>query len=240
MVKHATEMGPDRSEQEHTAVSFKLGMSPDVFRSLQDDFVRDLAEVLGCDPQEIKIIDVRPASPEECERDTHPEESDEHPMLRWKDLPPDHPIRKSRDEQYRKIRALKESWRGWEKPPRVSEETLAQAVVGYAAYIDQCLLGCKDYPTCKIIVDMSQQPPVLRLPDGTSITMSALAAAVEFCTGMPKGTRSSKLVEAITASLVLAVNREVLPKVVVENEGTNIVFRPCRDDFLERLKKRNL
>lgn len=228
MVKHPSEKIP---HQEQTAVFLKLGMPPDVFRRLQDKFVNDLAKVLKCDPREIKVLDVQSASPEE----------DNPSPVRWNDLSPDNPIRKSRDEHFGRILALKKSWKESKKyTQRVSEENLSRAVIGYAALIEQRLLASREYPNCKILVDTSKQPPVLQFSDGTPVTMSALGAAIEFCSGTRKGIRSSELAEAITTSL--ADHRDILPNIVVEQEGTNIVLRPRPDDshrqhFKDRLER---
>lgn len=53
---------------EQIEVSLRIGVSPDVFRALQDEFVRDLAALLACDADEIKILGVYPARP-----DIHPD-----------------------------------------------------------------------------------------------------------------------------------------------------------------------
>lgn len=60
----------------------------------------------------------------------------------------------------------------------------------------------------------------------------------EIFTGTLKGTKSHKLVEAITNVLILETNRWVLPNVVVETEGTDIVFRPSRENPLEGLRNK--
>lgn len=40
-------------------VSLRVGMPPEAFRRLQDDFVRDLAKLLRVDPAEIEVLDVQ-------------------------------------------------------------------------------------------------------------------------------------------------------------------------------------
>lgn len=55
---------PETPHTDTIEVSLRIGMSPDAFRSLQDEFVRDFAALLGCDPSEIKILGIHPAHPE--------------------------------------------------------------------------------------------------------------------------------------------------------------------------------
>ena len=49
---------------EKTAVTFTVGMSPDKFRAVQDQFVHDFAAILGCETKEIEIHGVHPALPD--------------------------------------------------------------------------------------------------------------------------------------------------------------------------------
>lgn len=62
---------PESPHAETTEVSLRIGMSPDAFRKVQEEFIRDLAAVLDCDADEIKILGVYPARP-----DIHPDFTD--------------------------------------------------------------------------------------------------------------------------------------------------------------------
>ncbi|MBI3336583.1 hypothetical protein HYZ98_03405 [Candidatus Peregrinibacteria bacterium] len=48
----------------NTEVVMRIAMSIDAFLALQEQFIRDLAAVLSCDEDEIKIIGLYPARPE--------------------------------------------------------------------------------------------------------------------------------------------------------------------------------
>lgn len=57
MLEHA-------SSSEGTQVFMRLNMSLDAFRKIQHEFIRDLADILGCKASEIQIVSLQSSSPE--------------------------------------------------------------------------------------------------------------------------------------------------------------------------------
>lgn len=235
MVKRATEMDSDRNKPTQVEIHVQVRMPPDVFRRLQDDFVRDFASLLKVDPSEIKILDVHLATPEECACDVHPEEADEYQPLRWKDPPPNLPVRLAREEQLARIRALKTEWDQSEDAPRVSEETLVQVVAVYSAYVDQLLLSHKDADPV-LVLDRSKHPPVFYFQDEPATFPAANAEIIKFFfVGRVSDRKAEQFCNALVASLER--HRDVLPNINVEVDGENLIMRSSREDPLKGLTK---
>lgn len=235
MVKRATELDPDRSETVQVEIHLQVGMPPDVFRGLQGDFVRDLANLLRIDPSQIEVLDVRPADPAKCACDVHPEEADEYQPLRWEDLPPNLPVRQAREEQYTRIRALKAEWDQSGDAPRVSEETLARVVAGYSAYVDQLLLSHKDDDPV-LVLDRSEHPSVFYFQDEPATFPTTPVGVIKF---FYMGRVSDRKVEQLASALVASLerHRDILPNINVEVDGANLILRTSREDPLKGLTK---
>lgn len=235
MVKRATEIGSDPSKPRQVEVHLQVKMPPEAFRRLQDDFVRDFAKLLKIDPSEIKVLDVRLADPAECACNVRSEEADEYQPLRWEDLPPNLPVRLAREEQLARIRALKAEWDQSDDAPRVSEETLTQAVAGYSAYVDQLLLSHKgDDPV--LVLDRSEHPSVFYFQDEPATFPSTPTGVIKF---FYTGRISDRKAEQISIALVASLerHRDVLPKISVEVDGENLILRSSREDPLKGITK---
>lgn len=198
-------------------------MSLDAFRKVQSTFIHDLTRVLGVDPSQVELVGAQPVT---SDNDEDVPGAEEHIPLPWDSLPPDHPVRQSRNEQLQKVRSLAESLKQLENPLTIPEEILIRSVGAYAGRIDQFLLQQRNYPDCEIVVDLSQKPLSFHLPDGTTVPVSALAVAFSFFAKVPEQ-EGEKLAEAMTQALSLGSHRDVLPNVTVERNGENIVFSPA-------------